>query len=480
MNRLSYPFFYLLISLILFGCRPEIDFVESSLRPGVAEASFSGGTLSMVFSSSAGSASVDLTASGAWTATFVNDRAKDWCSISTSEGKRGTATITVSVKENPDYEQRSASINFVCGDVKRSIVLTQKQKEGLLVTSNRIDVGQSGGRITVEVKANISFDYAVSESAKSWITAVRTKGLTTTVLSFDVSANDKVEKREGEIMVTGSAGREVVKVYQEGETPTLVLSQNRYELTREAQEIRVEVRHNVDVVMEIPSDCDWVSEIGTKSLSTSTFCLIVSENKDVTARSCRLRFRSPAWDLAEEVVVEQAAAAPQLLIDDTLSCYGVGGLVSFKTAGMNADDYSFDCVDGWLSVSGWERVSDSIRFLVDVQPQTVGSEPRDGQVLVYCAGYAIPDTLWIHQYERYPALFYTSSSRTVIVPVIDGGEQCAGIVWGDGFQEPYKLDLVHGYSLPGSHTVAIEIRENKQILFENLENGMEMDFRELR
>ena len=316
MSRVSRSLLLFLVPLLLFGCRPEIDFIESSLRPGASEASFSGGNLSMVFSSSAGSASVDLEATGEWSASFVNDRAKDWCSISTSGGKRGTATVTVSVKENPDYDERSASINFVCGEVKRTIVVTQKQKDGLLVTSNRIDVDQPGGRISVEVKANVSFDYAVSESAKSWIKSVKSKGLTTTVLSFEVSANETVEKREGEITVSSSVGQEVVKVYQAGETPTLVLSQNRYDLTSEAQEIRVDVQHNVDVTMEIPSGCDWVTESKTKSLSTSTYYLNIAENEAFTARSCKLVFRSSAGNLTEEVVVEQAAATPQLLLSE--------------------------------------------------------------------------------------------------------------------------------------------------------------------
>ena len=219
------------LSLALSSCAPEFDFVESSLRSGSSEASFSGGNLSILFPSASGSVSVDVTATGEWTASFVNDRAKDWCSLSAFEGTKGTVSITVSVKENADYDERSATVNFVCGDVRRSIVVTQKQKDAILVSGNRFDIGQAGGKITLEVKSNVQFDYAVSENAKSWIKAVETKGLTSSKLDFEVMANDAAEKREGEIVVTGSAGREVVKVYQEGNKPTLVLGKNRYELS---------------------------------------------------------------------------------------------------------------------------------------------------------------------------------------------------------------------------------------------------------
>lgn len=385
--------------LFLSACKSEIDFVEGSLRPGPAEASFSGGNLSVNFSSSAGSASVDLTASGSWTASFVNDRAKDWCSISTSEGGRGKATITVSVKENPDYDQRSASINFVCGDVKRTIVVTQKQKDGLLVTSKRLDVDQPGGRITVEVKANVSFDYAVSDNAKSWIRPVGTKALTSSVLSFDVAANETVEKREGEIIVTASTGSEVVKVYQAGETATLVLSKNQYDLTSEAQEITVEVQHNVDVVMEIPTDCDWIVESKTKSMSTSSFHLVVSENETFTSRSCRLKFRSPSANLTEEVVVEQAAAVPQLFIGEGVYEFDAEGSdLSIDVTSNFGVTVSVPDTCSWIKIVGTKALATKTwQFVVEENETTA---ERSGVIVFSNASLGIKEQVVIRQRQQ--------------------------------------------------------------------------------
>ena len=177
----------LAVVFLLAACHPEIEFVENSFRSSQAESSLAGGNLSVVFPSDAGSASVDLEATGKWSAAFVNERAADWCSLSTSQGKRGTATITVSVKENPDYDERSASINFTCGDVKRTIVVTQKQKDALLLSSARQDVGMDGGRFTIEVRSNVRYEFAISKSAESWLTLVGTKGLTTYNITFNAA-----------------------------------------------------------------------------------------------------------------------------------------------------------------------------------------------------------------------------------------------------------------------------------------------------
>lgn len=392
--------FYACLMLLFFSaCKSEIDFVEASLRPGQAEASFSGGNLSVNFAASAGSASVDLTASGGWTAAFVNDRAKDWCSISTSEGGRGTVTITVSVKENPDYDERSASINFVCGDVKRTITVMQKQKDGLLVTSKRLDVDQPGGRITVEVKANVSFDYAVSDNAKSWIRPVGTKALTTSVLSFDVAANETVEKREGEIVVTASTGSEVVKVYQAGETPTLILSQNRYELTSEASEITVEVQHNVNVEMEIPTDCDWIVESKTKSMSTSSFHLVVSENETFTSRSCRLKFRSSSAKLEEELVIEQAAATPQLFIGEGVYEFdAAGGDLSIDVTSNFGVTVSVPDTCSWIKIVGTKALTTKTWQFVVEENETLAE--RSGVIVFSNASLGIKEQVVIRQRQQ--------------------------------------------------------------------------------
>ena len=208
--------FLLLIAAfcLIVGCRPEFDFLEGSYPGENPEFTYSGGNIYIAFTSSAGSASVSLEASKKWKATFVNDRAKDWCSLSLDNGKRGTATIQVSVKENAEYDERSASIIFECDDIQRTIVVTQKQKDALLVSGSRFDVGKEGGRIDIEVKANVTFDYSVSDESKSWIKPVETKGLSSSVIAFSVSPNETFTKREGEILFSSMLGMERIKIYE--------------------------------------------------------------------------------------------------------------------------------------------------------------------------------------------------------------------------------------------------------------------------
>lgn len=392
-----------LIPFFLLGCVSEIDFIESSLRPGGAESSFLEGDLALTFSSSAGTASVDLEATGKWTAAFVNDRAKDWCSLSSSGGKRGRATVTVSVLENPDYDQRSATIVFSSGDVNRSVVVTQKQKDAILVTSNRIDVGAAGGQVTVEVKANVEFGISISEEAKSWIKPLETRALSTSLLSFAVDANDSLEKREGTITITGSAGQEIVKVYQEGDSPRIVPGKNHYELSCEAQEISIDVRHNIDVTMEIPKGCSWVTESKTRSTSTSVFHLEIAENEAFSSRLCQLVFRSEALGLTEEVILEQQAATPQLFIGEWQYEFdSPGGELDIEVTSNYEVTVSVPDTCSWIGVSKTRSMKTrSFHFTID--PNDTFAE-RNGCILFLNDELGKKEVVQIRQKAETPTL----------------------------------------------------------------------------
>lgn len=311
----------------------------------------SGGDLSINFTSDAGSASIDLDASKKWTATFVNDRAKDWCILSTESGKRGTATITVSVVENKEYDQRSASILFTCGDAQRTIVVTQKQKDALLLTSKRQDVGKDGGRITVEVKANVDFKYEIAESAKSWLKPIGTKGLTSSFLLFEVSANEEVEKREGTITITSTLGSETVHVYQEGATPTLILTQNEYTVSDAGGEIGVEIQSNVHFEYEIIEGSDWISEIETKAMSTHTLWFQVIANDTYDERTGIIRIFDKTTDLSEDVTIIQKQKDALLLTQNEYMISDEGGLITIE-AQVNTFPITCAITEGqdWLSI----------------------------------------------------------------------------------------------------------------------------------
>ena len=212
-----------------------------------------------------GTVEVGFKASADWTAT----RDHPWCIVSPASGKAGNATVTVSAEKNEDYNERNATLILRVGTLQKKITVTQKQNDALTVTADKIEVATKGGEITVEVKANVTFEYEVEEEAAGWIVSARTgapRALTTSEVKFDISPNEEGKNRQGRIVFSSGALKSTVTVYQEGGS-LLLLSKEEYTVSSGGGEIVIELRSNVDYEMVLP-DVDWLTEVKTTAHSS--------------------------------------------------------------------------------------------------------------------------------------------------------------------------------------------------------------------
>lgn len=114
-----------------------------------------------VLNQEGGTVSISFTATADWTASLINTRAESWIAVTPNSGSKGKNEITITTTANETYDERNATVVLKCGSVSKNIVVTQKQKDALTVTSSKYEVDSKGGNISVEVKANISFEVEV-------------------------------------------------------------------------------------------------------------------------------------------------------------------------------------------------------------------------------------------------------------------------------------------------------------------------------
>lgn len=165
-----------------------------------------------VLNQEGGTVSISFTATADWTASLINTRAESWIAVTPNSGSKGKNEITITTTANETYDERNATIVLKCGTVSKNIVVTQKQKDALTVTSSKYEVDSKGGNISVEVKANINFEVEVRAD---WIKQTeKTRALTTSNLNFTIEPNETGDKREGEIIIKSGELSETVKVYQ--------------------------------------------------------------------------------------------------------------------------------------------------------------------------------------------------------------------------------------------------------------------------
>ena len=291
--------------LIIAACsKVEEGNENSTQKPETPKAEIKIDDTSADFTSEGGSEVVAFKSSGAWTAEVINSRADSWCSVNPTSGAAGDAKVTVSTKANDTPDDRTATIIIKTGTASRAINVSQKQKDALTVTASKFEVGSEGGEVTIEVKANIDFEYEIEGSAQEWISYQTTRALKTSSLVFNVTANESTEKREGKIVIRSGELNEVINVYQSAK-PTIVISQNEYILSHVGETITVEVASNVDVSVEMPSVVDWISEDITRSLSTNTYRFNVLSNNYNGQREADIKFTNKANGLCETVKVVQ-------------------------------------------------------------------------------------------------------------------------------------------------------------------------------
>ena len=118
-------------------------------------------TTAPVLAQEGGTASVTFTSSADWTIDVTEGRAVSWCTVSPTSGSKGTNTLTITTTGNDTYDERNAKVTIKAGATSQSFTVTQKQKNGLTVTSNKVEIGSDGGNFSIEAKANVSVTYDV-------------------------------------------------------------------------------------------------------------------------------------------------------------------------------------------------------------------------------------------------------------------------------------------------------------------------------
>lgn len=215
---------------------------------------------------------------------------KTWCKATPASGKEGESiTVAITAEANNSYDERNSNITITCGDAVKHVTVAQKQKDAILLTSNKVEAKQEGEEIKVEVRSNVDFTSEISEKDKSWLKLIaQTRGLSASVLKFAVLENKSDNKREGTITFRSGNLSEVVSIYQSGITPSIVISETNYKIPAAGQDITIELQSNVKYSICMP-EVDWIKEkTETKSMSSYTHHFTVSPNDRNNSRKAEI------------------------------------------------------------------------------------------------------------------------------------------------------------------------------------------------
>ena len=122
------------------------------------------------------------------------------------------------VERNPDYDSRSAEIEFkdAEGTISGIVRVTQAQQDAI-VAQNAMKVDYKSQTFDLTVSANVDVDVTVPEDC-DWLSFVKTKGLTKRNLTFSIDKNSTKDIREADIILSYGDLRQSVRVSQTATT----------------------------------------------------------------------------------------------------------------------------------------------------------------------------------------------------------------------------------------------------------------------
>lgn len=380
-----------------FSCGKD-ETEPQTLEPTIDEITISSEN-SFNFTSDKGEKSLSFSTNKNWIITVSNTiNGESWCSVTSISGKAGSNNVQIRVTENTGYDDRNVSLTIQVGSVTKTIIVTQKQKDALTLTTDKFEVGKTGGTINVEVKSNIIYEVNIPETSKSWIKqSAKTRGLTTKNLTFDIAANEEYEKREGKIIIQSGKLSETVHVYQTGEG-ILLLTKNEYPVSDKGKTIAVEIKSNFDFDVQMPN-VDWVQNAAkTRGMSSHTIYYTISPNETYDSREAEIVFFDKNSSIKDTLKIIQAQKDAIIISKKEYRASKEGEIITIEFSSNINYNISLPTDCNWISIAPNNDTRGLEKHLayLKIEANTTADE-RNCNIIVFNKDNNIRETIVVTQ-----------------------------------------------------------------------------------
>lgn len=353
----------------------------------------------MNFTEKAGEQTFSFTANADWIVSVASTSGgSTWCTVTPTQGNAGNQTVKITTTENDTYDDRSVTITLKSGNESKSFVVTQKQKNAILLTSNKFEIEQKGGTFTVEVKANVNYTATIGETCKEWITEGNdTRALSATTKTYSVTANEDSEKREGTITFTDGTLSETVHIYQAG-GDIILLSKNEYNIDAAGEDITVELRSNCEYEVEMPN-VDWIHTVSTRAMSSHTLHYTIDANTTYDSREAKISYRNKKKNIVETLTIVQAQKDAIILGKKEVAVKAEGETIEVKLSANVEYEVEMPNVD-WITATTTRGLTEHTLYYNVAKNE--GDDSRSAKITFKNKEKGIEDILLVSQKGKMP------------------------------------------------------------------------------
>ena len=239
------------------------------------------------------------------------------------------------------------------------------------------------GSITVPAEGD-TYSAVVSSSANwtlsggvSWCEPSKTSGSNGETVTFTVEPNTTVSERN--VTYTFRCGDKTTKLtITQKQKDALTVTQSKYEVKAEGDDIEIEIKANIPFDYEIAPDCrDWIIPLQTRSMTTSTLIFRITKNPDTERREGSIVIQS--GDLSETISVYQAGAIPTIVISQNQYIVSDKGETIKIEVNSNVE-YTVEMPDvDWISESNNYSISTHTHYYTILPNETTND--RSAQII---------------------------------------------------------------------------------------------------
>ena len=407
---------------------------------------------------------VEVNCNGSWSVSSE----KNWCTVSPSSGSSGKKTVTLTVLENTEYDERNTAITFKSGIVTEKMTLTQKQKDALLLdSSEKEEVGASGGNIQIKLRANIAYSYAIEEGV-DWIheqSKSVSRGLKEGVIELEVDENSDVKTRQAVIVITAGDHEEKVTVYQNAGEPQLILSQTDYMVSSSGETICVQLRSNSEYSYEL-SDVDWIKESESRAMSSYTHYFEVLPNETYDKREAQIKFVNKENGDEQFVSIKQVQLNAIVVAQDK---YRINSEAKSWDLTINTN-VEFEAVSSasWLKVNR-ENSRGLVEEKISISAEAnISTSAREATITL--TGEGLVQTIHVVQIGKTDRikLVIQHEEKTLLTPAMEGENAFGTTDWGDGNNENYARGRAYTYQTEGRKKATFDVYGAKSFTIDKI------------
>ena len=328
----------------------------------------------------------------------------DWITMPTAARKqsktRGTVTsaVVLRVKENTSYQDREAVVTISNKEagVSVAVYIHQPFATQFKVDKNEFEVPIEGGTVTVNVESNVGYDVSIPSTC-DWITQStaarsrsKTRGTTTTAVVLSVKENTSYQDREAVVTIANKeAGVSVGISIRQPFATVFKVDNNAFEVPMKGGTVTANVESNVSYDVKIPSDCNWITQVGssrTRGTRSSVVVLRVDENKSGSDRSAVVTIGNSSAGVSSGITITQPFTTSFKVDETPLEVDELGGTLGVNVAANVSVDVKPQV--NWLKAGGKTDIGDGYwTQQIVVSPFTSKTAQRNGSVrFLYAAG----------------------------------------------------------------------------------------------